>query len=151
MGQDSVRIELEGHGREEGATHLAADRIVGWLTALYPACLPAGAADPGEALAQVKAALRGIPDKGVGYGVLRHLAPEGAVLADLPYPAITFNYLGRVDMAGSGWRWTGESAGADRAGDGRRRNIIDIGVSLREDELRFVWTYSCLLYTSRCV
>lgn len=145
MGQDSVRIELEGHGREEGATHLAADRIVGWLTALYPACLPAGAADPGEALAQVKAALRGIPDKGLGYGVLRHLAPEGAVLADLPYPAITFNYLGRVDMAGSGWRWTGESAGADRAGDGRRRNIIDIGVSLREDELRFVWTYSAAM------
>lgn len=140
--QDHVPIELEGHGREEAATGLAADRIVGWLTALYPASLPAGTADPGESLARVKTALRAIPDKGLGYGVLRHLAADGAVLGALPYPAITFNYLGRIDTAGSGWRWTGESAGADRAGEGRRRNLIDIGVSLRDDALRFVWTYS---------
>ncbi len=40
-----------------------------------------------------------MPDKSVGYGLLRYLAGEEAAtrLAALPQPRITFNYLGRFD------------------------------------------------------
>jgi non-ribosomal peptide synthase protein (TIGR01720 family) len=40
-----------------------------------------------------------VPDKGLGYGVLRHLAAPSvrAELAALPQPRITFNYLGQFD------------------------------------------------------
>lgn len=142
MQQDAVLIELEGHGREDALVGPDAARIVGWLTALYPVRLDARAADPGASLTAIKTGLRQVPDKGLGYGALRHLSAAGASLAALPYPAITFNYLGRVDTRAEGWGWTGESAGQDRAPDSPRRNLIDIGVALQDDGLRFVWRYS---------
>src|SRR5262249_6716895 len=43
---------------------------------------------------------RGLPDKGVGFGLLRYLNPETAAqLADHPVPQLGFNYLGRVSGA----------------------------------------------------
>lgn len=43
--------------------------------------------------------MRSVPDKGVGYGLLRYLAGSeaGAQLAALATPRITFNYLGQFD------------------------------------------------------
>ncbi|MDF5807094.1 hypothetical protein P4123_00950 [Pseudomonas aeruginosa] len=54
----------------------------------------------------MKEQLRGVPDKGVGYGSLRYLAGEEAAarLAALPQPRITFNYLGRFDRQFDGRR-----------------------------------------------
>ncbi|KUM78492.1 hypothetical protein AQI70_13610 [Streptomyces curacoi] len=58
----------------------------------------------------VKEQLAGVPDKGIGYGLLRFLNAEtGSELAELPDGQITFNYLGQfteADMPGraDGWR-----------------------------------------------
>ncbi|WP_329263150.1 amino acid adenylation domain-containing protein [Streptomyces sp. NBC_01478] len=123
-------IRLEGHGREEDVVPGAdLSRTIGWFTSMYPARIDVGGLDPadvvtgGPAVAQavklVKEQLRGIPDKGVGYGLLRHLNPETAVqLADLPAPQIGFNYLGRISdtdvpehLRANGWgpaSWSAE-------------------------------------------
>ncbi|MEV4738688.1 amino acid adenylation domain-containing protein [Streptomyces sp. NPDC049555] len=105
-GGGAVLIGLEGHGREEIADGVDLSRTVGWFTSVYPV-----AADPGDlaqeelwsggpalgtALKRVKEQLRAIPDKGIGYGLLRHLNPDTAAeLAGRPAPQIGFNYLGR--------------------------------------------------------
>ncbi|HEX3782003.1 MAG TPA: non-ribosomal peptide synthase/polyketide synthase [Pseudonocardiaceae bacterium] len=106
-----VLIDLEGHGREElGEVDLS--RTVGWFTSIYPVRLDPGAVDwaqvlaagpvLGQALKRVKETLRAIPDNGVGYGMLRHLDPDTAmVLAAAPTPRLGFNYLGRFST-GSG-------------------------------------------------
>nr|GLK41572.1 hypothetical protein GCM10017611_84480 [Rhodococcus wratislaviensis] len=104
----SVLINLEGHGREE-ATVPGADlsRTVGWFTSLYPVRLDVSRADlddafdggtsTGAALKAVKEQLLAVPDKGIGYGLLRYLNEETApALASLPTPQIGFNYLGRA-------------------------------------------------------
>jgi non-ribosomal peptide synthase protein (TIGR01720 family) len=110
-GGSQVLVDLEGHGREEilGRTDLS--RTVGWFTAVYPVRLdpgPVGAgAEPlADALKRVKEQLRRVPDKGLGFGLLRYLNPATREkLAAGGEPQISFNYLGRFETA---------TAGADR-------------------------------------
>ncbi|MFI6875832.1 amino acid adenylation domain-containing protein [Streptomyces sp. NPDC050400] len=107
----STLVRLEGHGREEDAVPGAdLSRTIGWFTSMYPARIDvrevdladvlAGGPAAGRAVKLVKEQLRGVPDKGLGYGLLRHLNPEtGPQLAELPVPQIGFNYLGRISEA----------------------------------------------------
>ncbi|MFF4402944.1 condensation domain-containing protein, partial [Streptomyces sp. NPDC001480] len=114
-------VELEGHGREQLREDLDLSRTVGWFTSAFPVRLDIGAVDwdavwsGGPALAavlkRIKEQLRALPDKGVGYGLLRHLNPHAArVLAGRPAPQLGFNYMGRFDARGDGL-W--EPAGGD--------------------------------------
>ncbi|MEU1054690.1 amino acid adenylation domain-containing protein, partial [Streptomyces sp. NPDC005876] len=118
----SALVRLEGHGREEDlAPGADLSRTIGWFTSMYPARIDVGGIDPadvltggpaaGEAIKRVKEQIRAIPDKGMGYGLLRHLNPETAPqLAEYPAPQIGFNYLGRISgsdvpehLRGHGW------------------------------------------------
>ncbi|MGW0180166.1 non-ribosomal peptide synthase/polyketide synthase, partial [Nocardia sp. NPDC003345] len=111
-------VLLEGHGREEQiAAGADLARTVGWFTSAYPVALDLtgiGDADVPAAVKSVKDQLRAIPDKGIGYGLLRYLDPvAGPRLAAAPEPQIGFNYLGRagVDLAalsGVAWVPTGD-------------------------------------------
>ena len=107
-----------GHGREEQlAPDVDLSRTVGWFTSIFPVRLDPGPVDEADAMAggpaigtalkRVKEQLRALPDHGVGYGLRRHLHPEiGPRLAARPAPQISFNYLGRFAVDGSGGPWT---------------------------------------------
>ncbi len=113
-----AKILLEGHGREEQlAPGADLSRTVGWFTSAYPVALDLAGVDTGDMRAVVKSVkdqLRSVPDKGIGYGLLRYLDPvTGDRLAAAPEPQISFNNLGRagVDIAalsGLAWVPTGE-------------------------------------------
>ncbi|MDL5206028.1 non-ribosomal peptide synthetase [Streptomyces sp. ALI-76-A] len=129
-GQDVV-IDVEGHGREPVVADADLSRTVGWFTSLYPVRIAPGAADAsgrhrsrrdlGRALRRVKEQLRAIPDKGIGFGQLRHLNPQtSAALAAAEPRHIGFNYFGRflLPAASDERAWgpapeAGMSAGAD--------------------------------------
>ncbi|MEV5838185.1 amino acid adenylation domain-containing protein [Nocardia sp. NPDC052112] len=99
-------VKLEGHGREEGLVPGAdLSRTVGWFTSAFPVRLDLAGADLAEAFAggkamgdivkSVKEQLLAVPDKGLGYGLLRYLNAETA--AELVGACqISFNYLGRI-------------------------------------------------------
>ncbi|MFD7054933.1 amino acid adenylation domain-containing protein [Streptomyces mirabilis] len=118
--QPSALIRLEGHGREETAVPGAdITRTVGWFTSVHPVRLDVGGFDLDEAIAggrqagsavkAVKEQLHSIPDKGIGYGLLRYLNPKTAeALKAYGDGQVSFNYLGRF---GSGGR-AEESGGA---------------------------------------
>ncbi|MBP2405989.1 non-ribosomal peptide synthetase [Streptomyces syringium] len=129
-----VVIDVEGHGREPVVPGADLSRTAGWFTSMYPvrlapgtpgAGVPAGGhgsrRELGRALRRVKEQLRAIPDKGIGFGLLRYLNPEtSATLAAAAPRHIGFNYFGRFLLpAASGDRdWgpapeAGMSAGAD--------------------------------------
>ena len=103
-------LQLEGHGREEDVIPGAdLGRTVGWFTAAFPVRLDltgvdlddafAGGPAAGAAIKAVKEQLLSIPDKGVGYGLLRYLNNDTTDLAQFESGQISFNYLGRVGSA----------------------------------------------------
>ncbi|WP_454694305.1 amino acid adenylation domain-containing protein [Achromobacter aegrifaciens] len=151
-GRDSVLVELESHGREE---HLFdgvdLSRSVGWFTSLYPVRLTPGAkgADLGASLKAVKELLRGVPNKGLGYGVLRYLSTEGLKNAIHAAAQVTFNYLGQIDRgieAAGTWRLAREGAGLERAPTSRRRAWLSVDADIYRGELRVRWTYSAAVH-----
>ncbi len=122
-GQGSTLIQLEGHGREDLFDGVDLTRTVGWFTSLFPVSLsPAPALS--ASVKAIKEQLRAVPDKGLGYGVLRYLGePEvRAELAALPAPRITFNYLGQFDRQfDEGALFVPSSEGSGAAQQARRR------------------------------
>ncbi|WP_229900926.1 condensation domain-containing protein, partial [Streptomyces capoamus] len=108
--ETAVLVDLEGHGREEFTDGVDLSRTVGWFSSIHPVRLDPGALDRqqlrnggaavGEAIKRVKEQLRGIPDNGLGFGLLRYLNLDTrAALAGHPPRQIGFNYLGRFEMA----------------------------------------------------
>ncbi|MEU9559354.1 amino acid adenylation domain-containing protein [Streptomyces fumanus] len=116
-----VLVELEGHGREPLADEDLA-RTVGWFTSVFPVRvdLTADGTAPGPedlfagpALRRLAARSHALPDRGLGYGLLRHLnAQTEAALARFAPPELGLNYLGRFTAgAGTGaWRLDGDGA-----------------------------------------
>lgn len=142
--RDSILIELEGHGREDLFDGVDLSRSVGWLTSLYPVRLTPNNAELGSSLKAIKEQLRQVPDKGLGYGVLRYLKEEPALVGGA-YPQVTFNYLGQFDrflQSDGAWRLAKESAGQPRAPQSERRTWIEVVAWVQEGQLRFDWNYS---------
>jgi amino acid adenylation domain-containing protein/non-ribosomal peptide synthase protein (TIGR01720 family) len=101
-GRDAVLVDVEGHGREAVFDDVDPSRTVGWFTTLHPLELAAASQDdPVDVLHEVAARRERIPNKGIGYGVLAHLADPDtrALLATRPRARIAFNYFGRDTAA----------------------------------------------------
>ncbi|MFE3029459.1 condensation domain-containing protein, partial [Nocardia tengchongensis] len=122
IAEDTALLRLEGHGRQQDVIPGAdLSRTLGWFTTLYPVRLDLGDIDLDDALAggpamgaairAVKHQLLAVPDKGIGYGLLRYLNPETTPRLPHRLPGqIGFNYLGRYSttdvpagLAGIGW------------------------------------------------
>ncbi|NET44012.1 non-ribosomal peptide synthetase [Okeania sp. SIO2B3] len=148
MGTKTVSINLEGHGREELFPEVDLSRTVGWFTSIFPVQLQLSSADIGEALKSVKEQLRRIPDRGIGYGILRYMSQDEKIrtqLAALPHPEISFNYLGQFNndrFQQLSWQGTEESAGANQSPQGNRAHLLDINALIVEGELQIIWTYN---------
>ncbi|MCL7931125.1 non-ribosomal peptide synthetase [Halomonas llamarensis] len=142
--RDSVLIELEGHGREDLFDGVDLSRSVGWFTSLYPVRLTPGNAEPATSLKAIKEQLRQVPDKGLGYSVLRYLKEETALVGGA-YPQVTFNYLGQFDRSlqgDSAWQLAKENAGQPRAPQSERRTWIEVVAWVQKGQLCFDWHYS---------
>jgi amino acid adenylation domain-containing protein/non-ribosomal peptide synthase protein (TIGR01720 family) len=99
--QPSALILLEGHGREDLFESIDLSRSLGWFTSMFPVRLRPDSDDIGQSIVNVQAQLVAVPQKGIGYGVLRHLAGAevSRQLAELPQARVTFNYLGQFDQS----------------------------------------------------
>ena len=102
IGQPSLLITMEGHGREDVLENRSAPaRTLGWFTSMFPVKLTLpNTIDPGGQLKAIKEQLRAVPNKGIGYGLLRYLCRDETInrrLARMKSPQILFNYLGQWD------------------------------------------------------
>ncbi len=148
-GMRRVLVDLEGHGREDILDDVDLSRTVGWFTTIYPVSLDLeGVERPGEALKAVKETLRRVPNRGIGYGLLRYLCEDEGVaekLKALPQPAISFNYLGQVDTlldASSPFALAHESPGPSRSSQGQRPHLLSVNGSITGGQLLLEWIYS---------
>jgi len=147
-GSPSLLIDLEGHGREEIVSGIDLSRTVGWFTTRFPVLLELPeSARSGESLIAVKEQLRAIPQRGIGYGILRYLGNGGGApnrWKSVPEPAVSFNYLGQLDRLlpeDSVFRVL-PSVGPPRSARDRRRHLIAVEGKVVGGRLRFAWIYS---------
>ncbi|MCK9896366.1 amino acid adenylation domain-containing protein [Frankia sp. AgB32] len=98
----SVLIELEGSGRATPAESGSLSRTVGRFSHRFPVRLDPG--PDGTGLNAISTQLRELPDRGIGYGMLRYMNPDAAMLlADFPDPQIFFRYTACSDSPPADW------------------------------------------------
>ncbi|MGW3543235.1 amino acid adenylation domain-containing protein [Nocardia niigatensis] len=157
-------LTVEGHGREE-AVLPGADitRTIGWFTSVFPVALDLGDLDlddafrggpaAGAALKAVKEQLRAIPDKGVGFGMLRYLdAATAAEFDGTPTPQISFNYLGRTGAGvehpgGAESPWVPVRFAATQDDRAPLAAVVDINAFHTAAGLEVTWAYASRLLT----
>ena len=146
-GQNSVRVDLEGHGREDLFDDIDLSRTVGWLTSLYCVPLNLPSTQPGEALKAIKEQLRAIPQRGMGYGMLRYLNQNADVqscMVQVPVAELSFNYLGQFDQvtsASDGFARMVEWK-SDFSQQGKRSHLLALSGLISDNQLEMRWEYS---------
>jgi amino acid adenylation domain-containing protein/non-ribosomal peptide synthase protein (TIGR01720 family) len=154
FGMDKVLIEMEGHGREDIGADVDVSRTVGWFTTTYPVALDMSyRKDMIRQLIEVKETLHRIPNKGIGYGVLRHLAKKDYNLT----PQISFNYLGDF---GSGinttqgeqlFEFSADYKGREVPADMQRTHLLDVSGMIVGGQLRLSVSYSSEQYEAATI
>ena len=157
-GKRSLLINLEGHGREELFDDVDISRTIGWFTAVYPVHLDlSGAVDPGEAIKSIKEQLRQIPNKGIGFGLLRYLSDDEQTrraLQKLERGQVTFNYLGQFDQAlpeNSPFAPASEDKGPDHDPACLRNSLIDVSGSIAGNRLHIRFAFSRNIYNDSTI
>ena len=149
-GMTAITIDLEHHGRDEIAIDTDVSRTVGWFTALFPVRLDIGNLErnePGETLKAIKEQLRAVPNRGIGYGLLRYLSDDPNIIAQLsarPPAEVLFNYLGQLDRvvsASSLFKLKGELTGSYSPRN-RRPHVLEVNAFIIEGQLHIDLTYS---------
>ncbi|MGB0521648.1 MAG: amino acid adenylation domain-containing protein [Flammeovirgaceae bacterium] len=145
-------IGLEGHGRDEQLTDLDVSNTVGWFTNSYPVALSSAKEDTlGDAIKRVKEQLRAVPNKGMGYGVLRYLHNDANVRQELDRPSwdILFNYLGNFDQAlqqDHQFAFAEEDGGKMIGDDVPFLHKLELNSLISEGELILSWSFPSTIF-----
>ncbi|NER52370.1 MAG: non-ribosomal peptide synthetase, partial [Symploca sp. SIO1A3] len=157
METQTVLIDLEGHGREELFAGLDLSRTVGWFTSMFPVQLQRSSGDIGEVLKSVKEQLRGIPEHGIGYGILRYLSQDEKIrsqLVALPQAQVSFNYLGQFDsnqFQQFSLQGDWELAGLHQSPQENRAHWLDINSLIVRDQFQVIWTYNSFIHKNSTI
>ncbi|WP_112267764.1 non-ribosomal peptide synthase/polyketide synthase [Lentzea terrae] len=152
-GRDRVLVAMEGHGREEILDGIDLSRTVGWFTAEFPVALAVPGTGWGDALKSTKEQLRAIPHKGLSYGALRYLSPNGVLNTDQA-AEICFNYHGQWNASADSdgfYRSWGGGIGQDVASDRLRTYLLEVTGVVEDGELELGWTYSTAVHDEKTV
>ena len=131
-------------------------RTVGWFTAMYPVILELpDSEDIGYQIKYIKESLRRIPNKGIGYGILKYITAP-AHKKEIKYtlsPQISFNYLGQFDEdMGTGFcEIAQESMGDAIAPDTEITHDIDISGIVIRGQLKLSVSYNKKRYRSKTI
>jgi amino acid adenylation domain-containing protein/non-ribosomal peptide synthase protein (TIGR01720 family) len=146
-------VNLEGHGREDILADVDISRTVGWFTTEFPVRLEWKAGEsPGEALMRIKEQLRRIPNRGIGYGILKYLSGRRDACAQLaagPQAEVSFNYMGQFDqtLPSDGlFSLAKEPVGPSRSLQGNCSYLLEINGGITGGRLQLEWNYSAQLY-----
>ena len=149
-------IDMEGHGREAqaaGAAQLDVSATVGWMTTVWPLLLaedaaPSAGSEAGS-IKTTKEAVRSVPNRGIGFGLLAHMASDGELrgrVAAAPARELLFNYLGRIDgtdaQASPAAALDDPRVGPSRSNSGTRAYPLELNAWVADGALRLRWSYS---------
>ncbi len=142
-------IGMEGHGREDIFEDVDISRTMGWFTTYYPVMFDfKDSIKIVDRLKLIKEEYRKIPQKGLGYGVLKYLSEEEEVstrMREIPEPEIVINYLGVFNQEEEEMKRfsiSKEKKGHERGKKNKRAHLIEVSASIINGELNIVIMYS---------
>ncbi|MFQ4145494.1 amino acid adenylation domain-containing protein [Chlorogloeopsis sp. ULAP02] len=157
-GKKSLLVDLESHGREDIADEVDLSRTVGLFSSIYPVLLNLGeSSEPQDNLRIIKEQLRSIPNRGIGYGMLRYLSHDPEVnksLKSLPTAEVVFNYLGQFDQTlseSSRLRLAQEPIGPQSSLENNRRYLISFNSFVVDSQLQINCTYSQAIFQRKTI
>lgn len=166
-GNQQLQIKVEGQGREDIGVELNLSRTLGWFTSFYPMSVTV---NPDHELEQqVRAAIdqiEAVPNRGVGYSVLRYLNGDEALKTRMDAIAeseIAFNFTGQsghesgeiqsADTETALWGPLAETGKVQLAESkqGHRRHLIEIGAGVMGDRLVVRFAYGGKRFDQRSI
>lgn len=150
-GEAKLLINLEGHGRESILEDINVSRTVGWFTSEYPVLIDIeGVNDLPNQIKAIKEILRKVPNKGIGYNILKYLTDVDKK-ADLRFnlkPEMSLNYLGQFDreITTDLFRPSPYSTGSNTDLATKRQFNIEINALVTEGELQCNFTFDANEY-----
>ncbi|NOQ73473.1 MAG: amino acid adenylation domain-containing protein [Crocinitomix sp.] len=148
-------IKMEGHGREDIFEEIDINRTVGWFTSIYPFLLET--TDKRDDLVgrinKIKQTRKLIPNKGIGYGILKYLTNA---LKTESNPEIVFNYLGDFSAgfeigAEQALAYSSEYIGPDVSEDLKSQQILHISGLIGAGELQISIRYPGVLFKAETI
>ncbi len=94
---DKLGITLQGNGRENILQDVDVTRTAGCFTSYYPVVLDLNSEDIAKTIINTRDNLRSIPNKGIGYGMLKYLSKNKEAINIDVKTEISFNYLDKPD------------------------------------------------------
>lgn len=98
-GLETIAVNLGNHGRDTNLQSLDIYRTIGRFSTIYPVVLQMFDDQTNQQLKQVNESLLNVPNKGIGYGILKYLT-AAEHKSDIQFnlkPEISFNYMGEFD------------------------------------------------------
>lgn len=143
--QSEFNMIKENHGRQTEDNHLDFSETVGWLTSINPLKVAYhDNLDIKSFILAIKETVRGIPNKGFDYGILRYLVEDESVKRSLKHFApILFNYLGSLQENKNNFDLIFKYKMANtRSKLSERDYFFEINAYILHDKLEINWSYS---------
>ncbi|MCU0286952.1 MAG: amino acid adenylation domain-containing protein [Acidobacteria bacterium] len=153
---DKMLIALEGHGREDIFSDIDISRTIGWFTTEYPIILNVSYETDEDCIINNKEYLRQIPNKGIGYGILKYLTPP-VHKQNINFrlrPEISFNFLGQFDSDArqmSFFTMAKESPGNMQSPYADREFQLQVSGAIAHNQLTMALTYSKNQYKTNTI
>jgi amino acid adenylation domain-containing protein/non-ribosomal peptide synthase protein (TIGR01720 family) len=151
---NKVLINLEGHGRESIGTDTDVTRTIGWFTTMYPVVFDMNYdSNIIRQLIEIKERLHQVPNKGIGYGILRYLAGKDYKLK----PEITFNYLGdfgwglETKQGDQLFEFSGDYHGRENSENMQRNTVLEVLAMVVSGKIRLSINYSIKHYAASTI
>ncbi|MFI9272171.1 non-ribosomal peptide synthase/polyketide synthase [Kitasatospora sp. NPDC052896] len=152
-GHQRVRLDLEGHGREDVLDGVDLSHTVGWFTTVYPVAFQVPAPDDfgpdrdwRSLVKAVRRQLRAVPGNGLGFGALRTFGSPDVRkrLAAGAHGLVVFNYLGQWDARsevpeGGLVRAEHGSFGQDHDPRDGGSHLVEVVGAVQHGRLAFTW------------
>ncbi|MFJ5534653.1 non-ribosomal peptide synthase/polyketide synthase [Streptomyces sp. NPDC093261] len=164
-GRDRIRLDLEGHGREDLLAGVDLSRTVGWFTTIHPVALEVSerddmspARDWRALVKSVRRQLRAVPGNGLGFGALRtYGSPEVRErLGRAVHGQVVFNYLGQwdarsADSGGGLVRAEQGSLGQDHDPRDSGSHPLEVVGAVQNGRLAFTWHHRAAVHDTPAV
>ncbi|WP_171630456.1 condensation domain-containing protein [Paenibacillus plantarum] len=151
-GRNVLRVDLEGHGRQDYIDDIIINRTVGWFTSLYPVIIETNTQGLFEMVRQVNDMLEHVPNKGFNYSLLKYLNED--IVRQQKSESISelcFNYLGEFDQDINTELFSISHLPSGKAVDDSWQNpyVFDINSIIIENKLRINFNYNRMRFNNQ--